>query len=158
MRTDGRLTFTSRRVYCYLTRTTMQLHFWRHLTLKIFALAITTCLASCASNAASTDNADTLAYIGQLKAVATAPVHYPTGRQAAIERPAGTVRVQFALRRDGSVLTAEVAKSSNSTILDNFAIGLIRRTHFPPFPDDAWPNEGQHFFTVDLDFLASKDS
>ena len=91
-------------------------------------------------------------FIGRLRALINENKRYPTGRDASLQRPRGVVRVMFVLTRDGTLDDADVLESSNSLILDNAAVSLVRRTSYPAFPADAWAGEARHRFTVDLNY------
>lgn len=91
-------------------------------------------------------------YIGQTRAYLNAIKRYPTGREASLQRPKGTVRVWYVLMRSGALVEADIEASSNSILLDKQALGTVRRATFPPFPAEAWPGETTHRFTVDLEF------
>ena len=54
---------------------------------------------------------------------------------SAAHRAAGTVVVQFALDREGKVISTAVTKSSGNSILDREALEILHRASpFPPFP------------------------
>jgi len=91
-------------------------------------------------------------YVGKARAYLNTVKRYPTGREASIQRPSGTVRVWFILKRDGELVDTDIEDSSNSILLDKAALTTVRRGTFPPIPDDAWPGEAQHKFTVELEF------
>jgi len=91
-------------------------------------------------------------FTGQVRAYLNSIKRYPTGREASLQRPKGTVKVAFVLKRSGELVSAEVADSSYSILLDKEALATIRRGTFPPFPNDAFPGESTHRFIVDLDF------
>jgi protein TonB len=47
----------------------------------------------------------------------------------------GVARVQFALGRDGRVLSSSLIGSSGERLLDNAAVDMVRHASpFPPFP------------------------
>lgn len=91
-------------------------------------------------------------YVGQVRSYLNSTKRYPTGREASLQRPQGTTRVWFVLKRSGELVEADIQESSNSILLDKQALVTVRRASYPPFPSDAWPGELTHRFTVDLDF------
>jgi protein TonB len=91
-------------------------------------------------------------YIGKVRAYLNSIKRYPTGREASLQRPAGTVKVWFITRRDGSLVESGVEDSSNSVILDNAALNTVKRAAFPAFPDAFKAGEPTHRFTVELQF------
>lgn len=101
---------------------------------------------------ANTANAENT-YTAQLRAHINSIKRYPTGREASQQRPQGTVKVWFVLRRNGSVVDVGIEKSSNSMILDNAARTTINRATFTGFPDDAWTGQDTHRFTADLEYI-----
>jgi len=91
-------------------------------------------------------------YIARVRAYLDSIKRYPTGRDASTQRPKGTVKVWFVLRRDGSLVEAGIEESSNSILLDEAARKTALRATFPPFPDQFKPSMATHRFTVDLQF------
>lgn len=91
-------------------------------------------------------------YVGQVRAYLNTIKRYPTGREVSLQQPRGTTRVWFVLKRDGSLVDADIETSSDSIYLDKQALKTVRSGTYPPFPAEAWPGEEQHRFTVDLDF------
>ena len=92
-------------------------------------------------------------YIASVRATLNANKRYPTGREASLQRPAGKVKVWFILLRNGSLQEAGIDESSNSIILDNAALSTVRRTTYAAWPENSWPNQTTHKFTVTLDFV-----
>lgn len=92
-------------------------------------------------------------YIVSVRATLNANKRYPTGREASLQRPAGKVKVWFILLRNGSLQEAGIDESSNSIILDNAALSTVRRTNYAAWPENSWPNQSTHKFTVTLDFV-----
>jgi periplasmic protein TonB len=91
-------------------------------------------------------------YAGQVRTYLNSIKRYPTGREISKLRPKGTTKVAFVLKRNGELVSAEIEDSSYSIYLDKEALSTVRRGTYPPFPNDAWPGESTHRFTVDLDF------
>jgi protein TonB len=92
-------------------------------------------------------------YIASVRATLNTNKRYPTGREASLQRPAGKVKVWFILLRNGSLQEAGIDESSNSIILDNAALSTVRRTNYAAWPENSWPNQSTHKFTVTLDFV-----
>ena len=92
-------------------------------------------------------------YIASVRATLNTNKRYPTGREASLQRPAGKVKVWFILLRNGSLQEAGIDESSNSIILDNAALSTVRRTTYAAWPENSWPNQTTHKFTVTLDFV-----
>ncbi len=92
-------------------------------------------------------------YVGQIRGYINTIKRYPTGREVSLQRPKGTTRIWFTLKRDGSLVDADIETSSDSILLDKQALKTVRGGTYPPFPADAWPGEETHRFTVDLDFV-----
>jgi protein TonB len=77
---------------------------------------------------------------------------YPTGRQASQQRPQGSVKVWFTLARNGSLIDVGVLQTSGSNLLDDAALASVRRGVYPPFPEQTWPGQEGHKFSVDIEF------
>lgn len=77
---------------------------------------------------------------------------YPTSREARSQRPTGKVGLWLEVNRDGSLKDAGVAKTSDSIILDNAALGTVRQGKLPSFPPEAYPGQTSHRFTVSLEY------
>jgi len=92
-------------------------------------------------------------YVGRVKAHLQASKRYPTGREASLQRPAGTAVIWFMVRRSGELAGAGVDISAGSMLLDNAALATVRRSSYPAFPDEVWPGKEQQRFTVELDFV-----
>lgn len=92
-------------------------------------------------------------YVARLRSHLNSIKRYPTGREASQQRPQGTVRVWFVLRRDGSVVDIGVEQSSNSMLLDEAARKTINRASFNAFPEHTWTGESTHRFTAELEFF-----
>ncbi len=93
-------------------------------------------------------------YIGLVTAEVKAQQHYPTGREAMTQHPQGTATVWFTLSRSGQLIDAGIDNASGSIILDHAALLTVQRAAYPPFPEDAFPGESQHRFTVNLQYVA----
>lgn len=91
-------------------------------------------------------------FVARVKAYLNSVKRYPTGREASLARPEGSVKIWFILRRDGSLVEMGIEASSNSTLLDEAARKSVSRGTFPVFPEQFRPGEQQHKFVVDLQF------
>jgi protein TonB len=85
-------------------------------------------LAATGGNAAiSSYQAQVLAHLSQHR------VYPPEARERGIT---GVARIQFALSRDGRVLSASLIGGSGERLLDTAALDMVRRASpFPPFPE-----------------------
>lgn len=106
-----------------------------------------------ATPAAPRPDADAEAeFIARVRAYLNSVKRYPTGREASLQRPQGTVKVWFVLKRNGAVVEMGIEESSNSTLLDQAARKSVGMGSFPAFPDQFRPGQSQHRFVVDLQF------
>ncbi len=97
-------------------------------------------------------------YMARVKTVLTRAMHFPTGREASLEQPAGAVSIWFVVRHDGSVAARGLERSSGSAVLDGRAGRVVERTHYPAMPDDAWGTADQRFVaTFHFDRRADAD-
>jgi protein TonB len=76
----------------------------------------------------------------------------PNSMEYRLRRPKGETRINFILDRAGSVLTADVARTSGSDILDRQAVSIVKTGRYPPFPQTAFNGEPHHSFLVTLEF------
>lgn len=93
------------------------------------------------------------AYIAKVRAYLQDSKRYPTGREASLQRPAGTARLWFVLSRSGELIDCGVQRSSGSMLLDNSALSTVRRSTYLPFPGEAWKGRAQQRFVVELNFV-----
>ncbi|MBN2856746.1 MAG: TonB family protein, partial [Halothiobacillaceae bacterium] len=91
-------------------------------------------------------------YAAKVRADLNANKRYPTGREASLTQPAGTVRVWMVLNRQGEVLDSGIETTSHAMLLDRAALMTVRRSNFPPFSADSWPGAASHRFTVDMNY------
>jgi protein TonB len=91
-------------------------------------------------------------YAAQVRADLNANKRYPTGREASLTQPAGTVRVWMVLNRQGEVVDSGIEATSHSMLLDRAALSTVRRANFPPFPAESWSGAATHRFTVDMNY------
>lgn len=95
------------------------------------------------------------AYAAQIKAYLNSIKHYPTSKEARLQRPHGVVNVWIVIDRAGSMKEAGVEDSSGSLILDGAALSTVRGASYPPIPADAFPGQATHRFTVQLNYQAA---
>jgi len=88
----------------------------------------------------------------RVRALLEARKSYPTGRQAAIEKPAGTVHACVELARDGSVRNVSLEEGGGSPLLDQAARRLMQGLDYPAFPDGAYGGAAQHVFCTRLKY------
>lgn len=92
-------------------------------------------------------------YVAKVRSYLNSVKRYPTGREASLQKPRGTARIWFVLARNGELKDADIEQSSDSILLDRAALSSVKRASYQPFPDEAWPGEAQHRFTVDMDYI-----
>lgn len=93
------------------------------------------------------------AYIAQIRSDVQSRKKYPTGREASVQKPSGTVRACMDLNRAGVAANEIVIeRTSHSMILDAEARKLLRIGAYPPFPAGAFPGESTHRFCIHLDY------
>jgi len=97
-------------------------------------------------------------YIARLRAYVLSRKKYPSGRDASLIKPVGTARAWIVLDRQGSVRDSGIEQSSDSIILDNEALKLLRSGSYPAFPDEAFAGQATHRFMFDLDFKLASSS
>jgi protein TonB len=88
-------------------------------------------------------------YISTVHAAIEEQKRYPMSKDARLQQPSGTVTVWFVLNRSGALVESGIEQSAGS-ILDPAALASVKRASFPPFPTDAWTNESQHRFKVEI--------
>lgn len=93
------------------------------------------------------------AYIARIRADVQSRKKYPTGREASVQKPSGTVRACMDLSRTGIPANEIVIeRTSHSMILDAEARKLLRSGTYPPFPVGAFPGESTHRFCIHLEY------
>ena len=95
------------------------------------------------------------AYAARVKAYLESFKHYPTSKEARLQRPRGTVEVWIVIDRNGGMKEAGVETSSGSLILDGAALQLVRGGSYPAFPPESFNGEATHRFTVQLNYSMS---
>ena len=91
-------------------------------------------------------------YEQKLKGLIESKKIYPTGRQASIEKPQGTVDLCMSISQTGELLKTEVRTSSGSLILDQAAKRLVSTIVFSPFAEAGFKGESSHQFCVQLTY------
>jgi protein TonB len=99
--------------------------------------------------------ADDDAYAARVRAYLESIKHYPTSKEARLQRPRGTVNVWVVVDRSGGMKEAGIEDSSGSMILDGAALNTVRGASYPAFPPDAFKGQTTHRFTVQLNYSMS---
>ena len=73
-------------------------------------------------------------WTGRLSAAINRAKRYP--REAEMRGIQGVVVVTFAMRRDGTLISARVSRSSGSELLDEAAVETLQRASLPPVPEE----------------------
>ncbi len=97
-------------------------------------------------------------YVAKVKSYVLSRKRYPTGREASLVKPVGTVRAWVLLDRKGDVQEVGMERSGDSIILDSEALRLLRSGSYPAFPEDAFPGQSTHRFYFDLEYKRGGDS
>jgi protein TonB len=100
-------------------------------------------------------SSDDEVYKAQIRAYLEGIKHYPTSKEARLQRPRGTVNVWIVIDRSGGMKEAGIEESSGSLILDGAALSTVRNASYPAFPADAFKGEPTHRFTVQLNYSMS---
>jgi protein TonB len=95
------------------------------------------------------------AYSARVRAYLESVKHYPTSKEARLQRPHGIVNVWVVLDRSGGMKEAGIEDSSGSLILDGAALSTVRGASYPPFPANAFQSQTTRRFTVQLNFQAN---
>ena len=93
-----------------------------------------------------------LAYEARVKALIEGRKSYPTGRQAATEKPQGTVHVCVSVSRAGASLGVSVKEGSGSNLLDTAAKRLLQTLEYPAFPESVFAGEESHVICTNLEY------
>jgi len=132
-----------------------------HLFLKYSSAIVTAIALTCAYHPAIAE--DTIevighqtpedTYVSQVRTMLTKDMRLPTGREASLAHPEGTVSVWFVLARDGTVVGRGVEQSSNSALLDAQARALVGRAAYAALPAQAWAGQSEHRFVATYRFV-----
>lgn len=102
-------------------------------------------------NSAGQENGYQQALRGQLEATK----RYPTGRQAALERPQGSVEVWLEVDRSGRVLGSGISKRATSMLLNRAALSSLQAlTQVKPFPAEAYVGQNTKRFSATFTYEA----
>jgi TonB family protein len=133
----------------------------KSLSLKSRCFAVAAIALACASVSAIAE--DTIEVVGhrtpeenyasQVRAMLTKEMRMPTGREASLMRPEGTVSVWFVLARDGKVVARGIEQTSMSGLLDAQARALVGRASYAALPSQAWAGESEHRFVATYRFV-----
>jgi len=92
-----------------------------------------------------------LTYEASVHAAIEQEKRYPMSKDARLQQPSGTVVLWITLNRAGGLEEVSIAESAGS-ILDRAAIETVKRTTYPPFPSDVWPNDSRARLKVPIHF------
>lgn len=80
---------------------------------------------------------------------------YPTGRQASLEQPQGSVEVWLDVDRSGHVLASGISSKAASMLLNRAATTTLQSINqVQPFPTDAFAGQASKRFTVTFEYQA----
>ncbi|WP_321818762.1 MULTISPECIES: TonB family protein [unclassified Paraburkholderia] len=91
-------------------------------------------------------------YEAKLLSLVEAHKLYPTGRQAMLDHPQGTVQVCVSLTRNGEPGDVRIASSSGSMLLDLAARKLVSGLTYPAFPEQAFAGQARHEFCMNVEY------
>jgi protein TonB len=91
-------------------------------------------------------------YEASVLALVEAHKMYPTGRQAMLDHPQGTVRVCVSLSRNGEAGDVNIASTSGSMLLDQAARRLVSSLTYPAFPAQSFQGQDRHEFCMSVDY------
>jgi protein TonB len=91
-------------------------------------------------------------YEASVLALVEAHKMYPTGRQAMLDHPQGTVRVCVSLSRNGEAGDVRIAGTSGAMLLDQAARRLVSGLTYPPFPAQSFQGQDRHEFCMSVDY------
>ncbi len=98
------------------------------------------------------------AYIGRLHSLVSRNTVPPGGAAYRLSHPSGEADIGFLLSRTGAVSGVHVIRSSGSAMLDQQAVAIVSGGHYPPIPDDVYPNAATHAFSVPVAFAPAGGS
>lgn len=80
---------------------------------------------------------------------------YPTGRQASLERPEGSVEVWLEVDRSGRVIASGIANKARSMLLNRAASSSLQSiSQLKPFPEGAFAGQSRKRFTATFNYRA----
>ncbi len=93
------------------------------------------------------------AYVGRLHALVSRNTRPPDSPAYRLSHPPGDVELGFTLSRDGTVSNVHILASSGHPVLDQQGLLIVSGLRFPPMPDEVYPGQFSHAFTVPVGFL-----
>ena len=94
-------------------------------------------------------------WIAELRHDLEAQKRYPTGRQASLERPEGSVEIWLEVDRSGRVLASGISSKARNMLLNRAALGSFQNIRqVKPFPADAFAGQNSRRFTATLNYRA----
>ncbi|URQ60283.1 energy transducer TonB [Pantoea alhagi] len=106
------------------------------------------------SNAASAGALES-GYLQALRRDLEQRKRYPTGRQASLERPEGSVEVWLEVDRSGRVLASGIAGKARSMLLNRAASSSLQSiSQLKPFPEGAFAGQSRKRFTATFNYRA----
>ncbi|WP_151777429.1 energy transducer TonB [Acinetobacter brisouii] len=94
-------------------------------------------------------------YLAKVRGAVEAQKRYPTGREASLERPEGSVEVWLEVDRSGKVLSSGISNKAKSMLLNRAATNSLQSIQkISPFPADAFVGSNTKKFTATLNYQA----
>lgn len=94
-------------------------------------------------------------YLAKVRSAVEAQKRYPTGREASLERPEGSVEVWLEVDRSGKVLSSGISNKAKSMLLNRAATNSLQSIQkISPFPADAFVGSNTKKFTATLNYQA----
>ncbi|MGD8163505.1 energy transducer TonB [Pantoea sp. FN0307] len=111
--------------------------------------------APAASNNVASAGALESGYLQALRRDLEQRKRYPTGRQASLERPEGSVEVWLEVDRSGRVLASGIAGKARSMLLNRAASSSLQSiSQLKPFPEGAFAGQSRKRFTATFNYRA----
>lgn len=80
---------------------------------------------------------------------------YPTGRQASLERPEGSVEIWLEVDRSGRVIASGITSKARSMLLNRAASSSLQSINqLKPFPEGAFAGQSRKRFTATFNYQA----
>ncbi|MCK9385930.1 MAG: TonB family protein [Nevskia sp.] len=119
---------------------------------RILFLLAAIALHGCAAHPVANPPArKTVGYYDQLTHIIAAGVRYPS--RALLANEQGTCIVKVALRRDGTLISAEITQSAGYADLDRECLAASRRVDkFPAFPESVSTEIEEFIFEMPMKF------
>ncbi len=107
--------------------------------------------SSNAANAGALENG----YLQALRRDLEQRKRYPTGRQASLERPEGSVEIWLEVDRSGRVIASGIVSQARSMLLNRAASSSLRSiSQLKPFPEGAFAGQSRKRFTATFNYRA----